>query len=203
MQVKICGIRSEEEARQLATMPIDFFGLIFAKSKRQLTLSKAKKIATIFLQEGKKLVALVTLEEADLIEEILTTIDFAVIQLHDDFTLDFCQQLSKRHSHLQIWRAFAIKDFLPPAIYTFLDAGITPVLDSKGELKGGTGKTFDWQLLQSLPKKSFVLAGGLSLENAKAAQKLSPLCLDFNSKLETNNAKDPAKVAQLINMLEG
>lgn len=205
MFLKVCGIRSLEEAKELANLSIDYFGLIFAQSKRQISLEKAKQIAEIFLQADKKLVALVTLQQKDIIEKILESIEFSVIQLHDDFDLEFCQKLHKRHSHLQIWRAFSVAlddKELAPEIADFMHSGIIPLLDTKGDFKGGNGESFNWQILKDLPKKSFVLAGGLSPENAQTAMALEPYCLDFNSKLETNNKKDLNKVLQVINTLK-
>lgn len=203
MYIKVCGIRTETEARQLANLPIDYFGLIFAESKRKLTLAKAKKIADIFLQNNKKLVALVTLQELDFIENILAAIDFSVIQLHDNFDLNFCQNLHKRHSHLKLWRTFSVNNRLPKNdIYKFLDEGFIPLLDTKGNLKGGNGVAFDWQILTKLPKNSFVLAGGLSHENTIRAMSFNPYCLDFNSKLETANKKDLDKVMQVLQLVE-
>lgn len=202
MYIKICGIRSETEAHQLVNLPIDYFGLIFAQSKRQLSLEKAKKIGNIFLQNNKKLVALVTLQELDFIEEILNKLDFSVIQLHDNFELDFCQNLRKRHSSLDIWRTFSVDNRLASEIWKFLDEGFIPLLDTKGDLKGGNGVAFDWQILKDLPKKSFVLAGGLSQQNVLKAMSFNPYCLDFNSKLETGNKKDLDKVMQVLQLIE-
>ena len=78
-----------------------------------------------------------------------------------------------------------------PADYILLDQGA-----------GGTGETFDWDLVPPV-KRPFFLAGGLAPENLRAAiAKLHPWAVDISSSLETDGKKDPAKIRQLSKMLK-
>ena len=78
------------------------------------------------------------------------------------------------------------------------------LLDTKdaksGEL-GGTGKTFDWSVAAALASSGvpFFLAGGLGPENvAQAVEQVRPAALDISSGVETDGAKDLAKIAAFI-----
>ena len=63
---------------------------------------------------------------------------------------------------------------------------------------GGTGTTFDWELLKNFSRPYF-LAGGLSPENVKdAIRTLHPFAVDVSSGIETNGSKDPAKMELFI-----
>jgi phosphoribosylanthranilate isomerase len=64
----------------------------------------------------------------------------------------------------------------------------------------GTGKCFDWSLLSDHGlKREFLLAGGLSPENAEeAVRAFHPWGIDVSSGVETDRKKDPEKIRQMI-----
>ena len=71
------------------------------------------------------------------------------------------------------------------------------LLDSKG---GGTGKTFDWEVGGEVQQKvPFILAGGLTPLNVEeAVRQVRPWCVDVSSGVESDGAKDPAKIAAFV-----
>ena len=63
---------------------------------------------------------------------------------------------------------------------------------------GGTGKTYDWSLIQNIDRPYF-LAGGLGVHNLRQAiETLHPWAVDLSSSLETGGYKDPAKIRELM-----
>lgn len=74
---------------------------------------------------------------------------------------------------------------------------VAALLDSKG---GGTGKTFDWAVGAEVQAVApFVLAGGLTPDNvAAAARQVRPWCVDVSSGVETDGAKDAAKIGAFV-----
>ena len=66
------------------------------------------------------------------------------------------------------------------------------------EQYGGTGETFDWNLISKVDKPYF-LAGGINADNVYEAIKLcNPYCIDISSGVETNGYKDPKKILHII-----
>ena len=76
------------------------------------------------------------------------------------------------------------------------------LFDTDSKAFGGTGKTFDWQILNHLEiPKPYFLSGGISLENIQQLNKIQkqPFALDINSKFETEpGVKDLGKIKKLI-----
>jgi phosphoribosylanthranilate isomerase len=75
-----------------------------------------------------------------------------------------------------------------------------PLIDTPaGEALGGTGRSFDWDLLSDLSGR-FVLAGGLGPDNVAAAiEAVHPWGVDASSRLEQSpGKKDPSMVASFV-----
>jgi phosphoribosylanthranilate isomerase len=73
------------------------------------------------------------------------------------------------------------------------------LFDSGSEQRGGTGKTFDWNLLRDYSGLPYFLAGGLTAENIpKAIRSLAPLCADVSSGVETEGVKDAGKIHEFV-----
>ena len=63
---------------------------------------------------------------------------------------------------------------------------------------GGTGETFDWNLVPAI-KRPWFLAGGLGCDNLETAIKmLHPWAADLSSSVETDGHKDPDKIAKAV-----
>jgi phosphoribosylanthranilate isomerase len=62
----------------------------------------------------------------------------------------------------------------------------------------GTGRAFDWQLVQRI-RRPYFLAGGLDPENVESAVKLlRPFAVDVSSGIETDGRKDRRKMAAFV-----
>ena len=74
----------------------------------------------------------------------------------------------------------------------------------KKDIFGGTGSTFDWNLIPSdlIYENKLILSGGLTIENLKSAFNINPWCLDFNSGVESApGLKDHLKVAEILSFI--
>ncbi len=91
-----------------------------------------------------------------------------------------------------MWKAHGVTDELPDLNRINVDRHL---LDAKvGEQSGGTGTSFDWQLLNNTT--DIMLAGGLSPENVKQASELGCIGLDLNSGVESAPGKKDAEKTQ-------
>ena len=192
--VKICGIKNPAEARDVASLDVDFLGVIFAKSKRRVDARTAREIADIAHAAGKKCVG-VFAEQSDC--EIMEICEFAALdmaQIHDEVSSNLYANL--KAMRLEVWRVYSVLDKLPAVDTALCDM---PLFDCKGENAGGNGISFDWEILRNV-KFDFGMAGGIGEHNAREAIKFNPRVLDLNSKVEDENGVK--NITKILNILE-
>ena len=194
IKLKVCGLTKLDQIVELVQMNIDFLGFIFyEKSPRYvlnaLTLNEIKSIQ----HRGK--VGVFVNENIPTILEISEKAGLNYIQLHGDETDFFISEL-KLNQEIKIIKVFRIPIVIPrneesQRFFTSLLAvqnDIDYVLfDTDSKSFGGTGKTFDWQILNELEINiPYFLSGGISEENIENLKQLEqqPFALDINSKVE-------------------
>ena len=198
--LKICGIRSLEEIQDLKDLPIDYFGCIFApRSPRCVSVALAKEISEIPHSEGKQTVGVFVNAPLEQIADTVNLTGIDVVQLHGEESPDICKMLTTKG--ITVWKAFSIKDKLLP-MEDYLPYMDLPLLDTKGVAEGGNGLVFNWQLLERLTPYSFILAGGISVENVQKALSYQPAIIDVNSKVEQDNRKSRQLIEKLIKEIE-
>lgn len=199
MKIKICGIKSEAEAKAVCECEfkgkrVDFVGLIFAPSKRQVSTEMAEQIANLAKSYGIKAVGV--------FKDLAQAKSVAKLGF-----LDAVQVYSKVNSKAEfapceVWQVFSVNDALPELEGDFDLA----LFDYKGKELGGNGLSFEWGILDGLRNSRicFGIAGGLGEENAKKASELAPALLDFNSKLEDEQGfKKPSKIIKVLEQIYG
>lgn len=196
IKLKVCGLTKLDQIVELMQMNIDFLGFIFyEKSPRYvlnaLTLNEIKSIQ----HRGK--VGVFVNENIPTILEISEKAGLNYIQLHGDETDFFISELKEKlNQEIKIIKVFRIPIVIPrneesQRFFTTLLAvqnDIDYVLfDTDSKSFGGTGKTFDWQILNELEINiPYFLSGGISEENIENIKQLElqPFALDINSKVE-------------------
>ena len=196
IKLKVCGLTKLDQIVELVQMNIDFLGFIFyEKSPRYvlnaLTLNEIKSIQ----HRGK--VGVFVNENIPTILEISEKAGLNYIQLHGDENEDFIIELRQNlKEEVKIIKVFRIPIVIPrneesQRFFTSLLAvqnDIDYVLfDTDSKSFGGTGKTFDWQILNELEINiPYFLSGGISAENIENIKQLElqPFALDINSKVE-------------------
>lgn len=190
MKIKICGITNEKEADYLNDNKVDFAGFVFyEKSKRNITIDKARLIMNKLDSNIKKVAVMVSPTPEEVIDK--EDAGFDVIQIHGELKESILDKTRK-----EVWCAINLSDEeyddkmrwlmgLKPNQYRKI-TGI--VIDSKNF---GSGQTFDWQ--QNIDKleskvfkdKTFILAGGLNPDNVgEAISILHPDIVDVSSGVE-------------------
>lgn len=205
-KIKICGLTRKEDAKILNQNKVDFAGfvLFFPKSRRCLTISEAKEIMAYLNPEIKKAAVTVspTLEQVKQIEAA----GFDILQVHGTLYPEVLEAAT-----LPIFRAVNISCKEDLAALEQSEKIKAYVLDGKDP---GNGKSFDWNLIKPQldilfykneirSQKQFMLAGGLTPENAvRAIQTLHPDIVDVSSGVElpglTSQGKSPGKDAQKV-----
>lgn len=199
-KIKICGTTSPEGARLVANSHASYAGLIFAEqSKRKVSYEQAKQIidSVPFNYVGVFVDAAI-----QQISDYATNLHLSAVQLHGHEDQSYIAQLrAVLPESCQIWLAKGVSHSLPEFDEEQIDYFL---LDCKiDNQSGGTGQTFDWQLLTHLTDKStLILAGGLSPLNIQQAAAYQMAMLDLNSGLETApGIKNLDKLNQTFSLL--
>lgn len=193
-KIKICGIKNEEEARNIADLKLDYIGVIFAKSTRQVNLETAKNIAMIAHENSIKIVGVFSEFSDEKISHFMNYANLDIAQIYGTISKNLYSNLNLYNK--QIWKVFSVLDTLPNLGKSNYDMAL---FDYKGENLGGNGKSFDWKILKNLKPFSYVLAGGIGLENIDLALSLKPAVLDINSKVENEfGIKDRNLIIEIL-----
>lgn len=195
-EIKICGIKNKEEIAIINQFPVNYIGMIFAPSKRQVTIEKAAMLRKL-VRKDIKVVGVFVNEDINKVKDIIKTCELDVVQLHGDEAVEYCNKID-----CKVWKSISVSDKRSlDKIEEYKNVADGVLLDtfSKNE-RGGTGISFNWDLVENLSDKyPIILAGGLTPENAvQAINKVKPMVLDLNSGLETNLIKDKNKIEALF-----
>lgn len=192
-RIKICGIKDAGIALMAFNAGADAIGLVFAPGKRRVTPEQAREICSVLPPFVFKVGVFVNAPVA----EIADVADYAgldAIQLHGDEPPEMCRLFRQK-----VIKAFRVGGALNMEEITGYpaDAYLFDTLAEGGS--GGTGKTFDWSKVNRSFSRPVILAGGLHPGNVRQAIKtIRPFAVDVSSGVETDNVKDPEKIAEFI-----
>ena len=201
-KVKVCGITEEKNYFDLSKYPIDYFGFIFYKKSPRYILNNPDHF---FIKNIKNKVAVFVNEDIDTVISILEKYNFSYIQLHGDENFDYCMKLKQKGIKI-------IKSYLLNKDDGIIDKNLINSLsdlflfDYKSRKYGGSGKSFDWNLLNNIKiNKPFFLSGGLSLNNINNINNINNkkflYGLDLNSRFEDSpGIKDISLIDKFFNL---
>ncbi len=200
VKVKICGLTNYDDAIAAVEMGADLLGFNFyPKSPRFITLEKAAQI--INKLPGFVNVAGVFVNAPfDEILEVIRQCQLNWVQLHGDESPQFCRDFLSLN--VRTMKAIRVKDEkdIEKVNDFFTDAILLDAFDP--EKYGGTGLTFDWNVIGHIGKRIF-LAGGINPENAAEAVKLGVYGIDVCSGVEAEpGKKDHKKMKELFKNIQ-
>jgi len=205
VRVKICGIRTLEEALVAAGFGADLLGFNFwPRSPRYIEPVAAAEIICR-LPEQIETVGVFVNEDREAVSSIARNLELDAVQLHGDESPEYCGSLEDPPNPLplgtQTIKAFRVgAGFDPHNIATYrvdmalLDASV------KGAY-GGTGRPIDWKLaIEAKDYAPIILAGGLDAANvADAIRTVLPAAVDVCSGVEAEpGKKDIVKLRQFL-----
>ncbi len=204
--VKICGLMQPEHAAFAARHGADMIGVVFAKSRRQLSPDAAAHIRAAIdapgLETRPLLVGVFVNEPIPSLMSIARHARLDILQLSGDESPEYVALCAL---HYPIIKAVRFPSTCAPqqALDTLdlYESALDPdsqrvrfLIDAyqSGEY-GGTGRPADWPLAATLAAhREIILAGGLTPRNVQAAiTSISPWGVDVSSGVETAGAKDP------------
>jgi phosphoribosylanthranilate isomerase len=190
MKVKVCGITSVEQLKDLQEIGVDYAGFIFyEKSPRfvgshLLTGEQVKKAEL----SVNKIGVFVNADE----EKILKMVDeweLDMVQLHGEESPVFCEKIS---NHVKTIKAFRVneQELLSYKIAPYQNAVDYFLFDAMGEQYGGTGNQFNWDTIVTANiSKPFFLSGGIGPSDMSSIlsfrkKEMNCFAVDVNSKFE-------------------
>lgn len=200
VKVKICGIRSLEDVDIINHYLPDYIGFVFAKSKRQVTPEFAAVLSKRVDASIKKVGVFVN-QPIEMLADLLVNGTLDYLQLHGDEGQEYEHTLFEllRKKGISNPEEHCIKAFRIKEEKDFKNVGQTGcsllLLDAfSASAPGGTGESFNWNLIQSM-EKPFFLAGGIHAGNVRQAiEQVNPYAVDLSSSLETEGKKDEEKI---------
>ena len=207
-KVKMCGISKVETIPAIVDAKPDYMGLVFAPSKRQVTVEQAKilveelhkQYAVQYNSETIKTVGVFVNETVENLLKIAEEVKLDVIQLHGDEDESFIQIL-KEQSNVEVWKAVQVRSAADAEKWIDSSADMLLFDAYHKDERGGTGEVFDWSSLDEF-ERPFMLAGGIDSTNvARAIRTVRPYGLDISSGIETNGVKDDEKIKAFTNIV--
>ena len=196
VKVKICGLTNYEDTAAAMDMGADLLGFNFyPKSPRYVPPEKAMEIIN-------KLPAFIDIAGVfvnasfEQIRETIGQCHLDWVQLHGDENPQFCQSLLSLD--VRTMKAIRVKnqEDIEKADDYFTDTVLLDAFDP--EKYGGTGLTFDWNIIGHIGKRVF-LAGGINPDNAAEAVELGVYGIDVCSGIEASpGKKDHKKMRKLF-----
>ena len=215
-KVKMCGISKVETIPAVVEAKPDYMGLVFAPSKRQVTVDQAK-ILVEELHRGYakkygsdtehdkndtiKTVGVFVNETVDNLVTIANEANLDAVQLHGDEDETFIQSLKER-TNVEVWKAVQIRSAADAEAWIDSSADMLLFDAYHKDERGGTGEVFDWSSLDAF-ERPFMLAGGIDSTNvARAIRTVRPYGIDTSSGIETNGVKDDEKITAFTKIVK-
>jgi len=188
-RIKICGVTRPEDGALADQLGADFVGLVFASSPRQLDIGSAGAILNQI--HWARPVGLFMNQPEALVAEILAALpQIELAQFHGMETPQYCRSFGIPYiKALSLADPSLVADAYPDAAAWLFDT-------HAGKKAGGSGESFDWNLLPSDSQQPVMLAGGLSADNvAVAIDQIGPFAVDVSSGVEQSpGIKDPQRL---------
>lgn len=206
IRLKICGLRSPENAGIVLPFHPDYIGFIFYKKSPRYVGDDHRWIRHLDLEGSVQKVGVFVNEPVEKIEEICRQTGINIVQLHGREKPENCAKL--REKDFQVIKVFPVSDNFSFDVIEEYTASVDYFLfDASGKYLGGNGIPFDWSLLEKYPLQvPFFLSGGIGPENIGNVYFLDHpelFAVDVNSRLESGpGIKDAGLLKEFMKEFE-
>ncbi len=212
VRVKICGIKTEEDARAVALAGADAVGFHIGLSGGRSPLEVSNAAGFIqTLPETTASVAVTSLSKPEALIELAHTSGATTLQLYGDTTPEQVKEVKETLPSIEIWKVinvFGEEGMEQAKRYDGVVDAIVLDKAQSAQMKGGSGQTLDWDIARKIVEAvstPVILAGGLNPENvAEAVRIVKPYGVDVNSGVSNpDGSKDLEKVKSFIDRAKG
>lgn len=201
LKIKVCGMKQAANIAAVAELQPDYLGFIFyQKSPRFIPEVSAELIK--YVPSTIKTTGVFVNEDVQIVKQHIIKYNLKAIQLHGNEDVSYCQEL--KLADVEIIKAFGVDEHFDfEKLSAYLNVVDYFLFDTQTPAHGGSGKVFDWSLLQNYKfEKPYFLSGGIDLLHiAEIKQIIDPrlYAVDVNSKFELEpGLKDVEKLKEFF-----
>lgn len=199
-KIKICGIANLEDAKQIASLGVDYLGFVidYPNSPRSLSVEEVSTIIGSVKKDcpSVKFVGVFVDKKIEFVRDAVNTCHLDLVQLHGDESVEYCRALK---NIVKVYKAIIVK------VASDIDKAneyigvVDKILYDSGK---GSGEEINLDLLKNV--RVDILAGGLRMDNIiKAIRKVKPDIVDLNSGVELSpGKKDINLIERIIKMIK-
>lgn len=197
LKLKVCGMREPANITEVAALNPDYMGFIFYFKSSRFVEMMVFYVAQRLKQQGIEPVAVFVNPSVAYVLHIREKYGFTHVQLHGRETPQTCAEL--KSMSLKVWKAFSVENAEDLKKTEDYEGTCSHYLfDTKSNLPGGSGKQFDWSILDNYRGETpFFLSGGIGPDDVnriKAFAHPKLVGIDVNSKFETRPAHKDAEL---------
>ncbi|SOD11622.1 phosphoribosylanthranilate isomerase [Pedobacter xixiisoli] len=203
-KIKVCGMKYAANIAAVADLQPNYLGFIFyEKSPRYISEVSAELIK--YVPQEIKTVGVFVDEDLETVKALVTKHNLKAVQLHGKEDVSYCKEM--KQIGVEVIKAFGIHpDFDFSALEDYGSEVDYFLFDTQTPAHGGSGKVFDWTLLNNYQlSKPYFLSGGIDLghvEQIKAIKDERLYAIDINSKFEQEpGLKDIARLKEFFKEL--
>ena len=199
-KVKICGVNDLSILEEIVNLEIDFVGFIFfGKSPRNVNNNFLELLNDFNFKKTKPVCVYVNPDE-EFVYKTSSYLNNPILQFHGDEDSSFCESFG-----LEYWKAIRIKDKKDFVELKNYDSASAILMENhKDGFYGGTGESFNWELLKNIntDRHNLILSGGINSQNVDNALTTKSWCIDINSGVESEvGKKDINLIKKIVNKI--
>ena len=182
--IKICGISDLNFLNEVFHInEINYLGFIFYENSPRNVSKDLLNDIKRFDFKDKRPVCVFVNASSEYIKESISYFKDPLLQFHGDETNQFCSSFKK-----DFWKVIHVKSIESiDRIEEYPDASAILLENYKKDQFGGTGESFDWNIVKKANlSKKIVLSGGINIKNVDNAISTQPWCIDINSGVESS-----------------
>lgn len=194
-RVKICGLMEPQHVKVAVDAGADAIGFVFAPSKRRVSIQEAKELAKAIPPHVAKIGVFVNASVEEL-QQTFREVPLDLVQLHGDEEAELIKEAG-----LPSIKALSVRSVEDVERANRYEADYF-LFDTPGtEFRGGSGLTFDWELMNGagVSADKVILAGGLNPDNVgEAIRRVKPYMVDVSSGVELDGRKDEQLIRAFV-----
>lgn len=185
VKVKICGMTNIDNISKILFLEPDYLGFIlWPKSPRCVAGKLNPDMLSIIPSTVKRVGVFVDASETE-VRDAIAAYGLTAVQLHGHERPRFCAQI--KDLGVEVFKAFHIEDSHDfDSVWDYTEVVDYYLFDTKTPAMGGSGASFDWQLILRQPLRTpWILSGGIGPDNVVDAAQSGAAIIDLNSRFET------------------